>query len=123
MLEVFKPNFLFGAVFSIFVNLRERGLITLFHAHNICLDILLRTGIVGLCIFCFLMLSYIRHWEKAYKVLENQDKFFLNICLFEIALILLNGLTNNIVGILTNSIFWSVIALSFCFIELKKQNV
>ena len=122
MLEIFKGNFLFGAGFSIFSYLREQGLITIFHAHNICLDIVLRTGIVGLSIFCLLILSYIRFWENVYKNLAGHDRFFLGICLLEIVLILINGLTNNIMGILINSIFWSVISLSFCFIELKNKN-
>jgi len=118
MIEYFKKHFLLGFGYSIFIFLRVNNLITLSHAHNISLDILLRVGIIGLFIFVMIFVSYIRIWQNSYNIPKMEIyNIFLNICLFELLLILLNGLTNNIVNIFMCSLLWSVLGISICFIE------
>jgi len=119
MLEILKKNFLFGAGYSIFIYLNDKGMIRLYHAHNIALDILLRTGVVGLISFVVMLVFYVNTCDKVSLTLNNKCKFFLDICFLELLLILLNGITNNIVTIFTCSLFWSVIGLSMSLIDFS----
>jgi len=125
MINTLKKHFLFGAGYSIFIYLHTNNLITLFHAHNISLDILLRTGIIGLFVFAILLICYTNTWERIYRNVLNNKKYktFLNICLFELVLILLNGLTNNIITIFTCSLFWCIIGLSLTIMSFAKNEL
>lgn len=75
------------------------------HAHNIFLDVFMQTGLIGLLIFIFLLLSLLKIFWKIYKS-ENISIAMLGGC----GIVLLVGL---LVRNMTNYLFYREISLMF----------
>ncbi len=120
-IKYIKERPIFGYGYSIHKELKEKQGFSLAHSHNIGLDILLRTGFIGLISFTAIIVSFVTSVidiPKS-KTVRNVPWFLFLSLVF---IILANSFANSMSNLATCCVFWMSIAIVACHKSISKQE-
>lgn len=103
---------IWGHGFSIYHFFRKKNLIRLSHAHNLMLDLLLRSGIIGWTFYFFLIGTFISQVTHSFDLTSQEGQMYIIISTSLIFISLTNSIGNNIANMSSASAYWLYIALA-----------
>jgi O-antigen ligase len=106
-----KNRPIFGYGYSIHKQLKEKEGFLLAHSHNIGLDILLRTGFLGLFTFIAVILFFVKGAVNRVKEINSQQKTAVMLFLSLVYIIIINGFANSIANLATSCALWLCMGL------------
>jgi len=123
--RLYKERPIFGQGLGGYERYNKLGNASIIHAHNVYLELLSDTGIVGLLSFLYLIgVFLIRSFHDIIKLRSKNSKLILAGLVSSCVSSFIGGLvaTNMIVGVAFSSMFWIIITLSSIYPKLSEEK-
>lgn len=120
-LEYIAKKPILGYGYSVHKLLIERQGFPLAHSHNIGLDILLRTGLVGLIAFIWLLLIFVKY-VSCRKLQLSEISGVEGVFISLVFIILTNSFANSMANLAACSSFWLSIAIAVSFKTISYEK-
>lgn len=118
-IDAYKASILFvsrspviGYGFGIHEKLRREGYFNLAHSHHFLLDVLLRSGAVGLLCFLGLVFSFVARCARSFPDLDADARALVTLLLSACFVVFANSLANSISNMATAAGLWLYMALA-----------